>query len=309
MDCWCQHPTIPCAAPNPTLDPIILIRVDPNRPPVNPMPRIVVLGTGTDVGKTYVTSRLAAALASNPNNQPVSAIKPIESGVRSSRWSSSDITQPPSGTRRETAPPTIALPATDTDAAVLASESYPIFDAPVHAYSFPEPVSPHLAARLNEVVIDISVAADWVTRFERSRATTHDTTLHYNRVERSGSSGRRSWTLIETAGAALSPLARGVTNLDFARLLEPAMWILVAPDRLGVLHDLTTTLHTMRHLGRQPDSVVLSQATAPDPSTGTNAQELRELGIAEIDAVLARGEQLPSDYLARLLQLAAMRLL
>ncbi len=270
------------------------------------MPRIVVLGTGTDVGKTYTTRRLAAALAADPANYPVAALKPIESGVTNTPNSGSVNVPPQLVGRAEEALAKRPFHTPLTDAAMLAAESRPQFEPPAHAYSFSESVSPHLAARLNGESIDISVAAAWVKTHERSITTTHHNTSQYPSAKQPSSVVRRPWILVETAGAALSPLAKGVTNLEFARLLDPAIWILVAPDRLGVLHDLTTTLHTMRDLGRPPDSIVLSQATAPDQSTGTNASELRELGIAEIDAVLARGESLPSDYPARLHHLVTL---
>ncbi|HET9956027.1 MAG TPA: dethiobiotin synthase, partial [Polyangiaceae bacterium] len=94
--------------------------------------------------------------------------------------------------------------------------------------------------------------------------------------------------LVESAGASFSPLSSQETNFDLALRLEPAIWILVAPDSLGVLHDLTTTLALMRERGRLPDYVVLNQARPPDASTGTNAEELSRLRIAQPELVVRR---------------------
>jgi dethiobiotin synthetase len=107
-----------------------------------------------------------------------------------------------------------------------------------------------------------------------------------------------SFVLVETAGGALTPLAPGITNFDLALALEPAVWILVAPDALGVLHDVSATLEALSARGRSPDVVVLSEAREPDASTGTNAAELRELGIAAPVAVAARGDGYALDVFA-----------
>jgi dethiobiotin synthetase len=110
-----------------------------------------------------------------------------------------------------------------------------------------------------------------------------------------------SYQLIETAGGLFSPLSRGTTNLDLALALEPALWILVAHDGLGVLHDVRTTLLALRAMtNRTPDYLVLSASRAPDASTGTNARELARLGLPRPVAVLSAG----GDASAELLPLA-----
>ncbi|HET7544579.1 MAG TPA: hypothetical protein VFK05_32135, partial [Polyangiaceae bacterium] len=98
------------------------------------------------------------------------------------------------------------------------------------------------------------------------------------------------WSVIETAGGVFSPLGPGITNFELALALEPATWVLVAADALGVLHDVSATLKAMRASGRLPDHLVLSGARAPDESTGGNAAELATLGIAAPSANLARDD-------------------
>ena len=93
-------------------------------------------------------------------------------------------------------------------------------------------------------------------------------------------------SLVELAGGAFSPLGPGLTNVDLALALDPALWLLVAPDALGVLHDVTASL---RALPRPPDAVVLSGSRPPDQSTGGNAQELASLGIVPVLDVVAAG--------------------
>ena len=72
----------------------------------------------------------------------------------------------------------------------------------------------------------------------------------------------------------------GAEAVILARALDPAIWLLVGADALGVLHDVTATLGFARALGRPPDHVLLSASRSPDASTGTNAAELEALGIA-----------------------------
>lgn len=195
--------------------------------------RLVVLGTGTDVGKTYVTALLAVGLARRAR---VLALKPIESGV---------------------------APGVAGDAGVLAEKAgHP---AILSSWRFPRGVSPHLASRDQGITIDVAQVAAWVEAREREHAP--------------------AITLIESAGGALSPLAAGVSNVELALAVQPAVWVLVASDSLGVLHDISATL---RALPRRPDAVVLSSARAPDASTGSNAVELRRLQICEVLAEIGR---------------------
>ena len=195
--------------------------------------RIVVLGTGTDVGKTYVTATLARLLRSVGS---VLALKPVESGVE----------QGASG-----------------DAGRIAQAAG--HAAALSPWRLRRPVSPHLAAREQGLTIGLEEVVKWV-EIEERRASA-------------------DVTLVETAGGAFSPLAQGVTNVDLAAALGPARWLLVAPDALGVLHDVTATLRAMQ---RRPDAIVLSGARPADQSTGTNAAEPLSLGICEVLEVISR---------------------
>ena len=218
------------------------------------MPRVVVLGAGTGVGKTRVSVALLRALATR--GVPTLGLKPIESGILR-------------GVNDEPAP--------DSDAAALAAAGSLQTTLPHPLYALGEPISPHLAARRAGVELDVARCSDWVATSEESVAP---------RV----SSHSALWTVVETAGGVFSPLGVATRNFELARALGPAIWLLVAPDALGVLHDLGATLGAMNALGRLPDHVLLSAARAPDASTGTNAAELTTLGIVRPSAVLARND-------------------
>ena len=217
------------------------------------MPRIVVLGCGTGVGKTRVSVALLRALARV--GSPAIGLKPVESGV----------------TQGLNSPPT------DSDAYALAGAGSvrPRLTHPLHA--FHQPISPHAAARAIHIEITLQPVVKWVEEAEQ-----HMTPLVM--------SGMASWSLVESAGGVFSPLSPRATNFDLATALEPAIWIVVAADALGALHEVTATLEAMRGRGREPNHVVLSAAREPDASTGSNARELSALGIVTPAATLARND-------------------
>jgi dethiobiotin synthetase len=221
--------------------------------------RVVILGCGTGVGKTRLSVALLRALAAR--GASVLGLKPIESGIEL-------------GVGADGEP--AAAPLT-SDAGALASASTVRTSVLHPLYALRDPVSPHLAARVAGVQIDVARVAEWTAQAEALVAP-HVT------------SRSADWTVIETAGGVFSPLAPGVTNFDLASALEPAIWVLVAADALGVLHEVSATLKAMRACGREPEHLVLSSARAPDASTGSNASELSSLGIATVSAVLARDD-------------------
>lgn len=195
--------------------------------------RVVLVGTGTSVGKTW----LGAALLREFRARGLRAVglKPIESGVGG---------EGPS------------------DGILLASESYR--EPSPAPYCFAPPISPHLAARRENRSITLALALTYVQSHESSSAAAASPDI----------------VIIETAGGLFSPLSMELTNWDLARALDPANWVLVGADALGVLHDTTATLLAAQARGRRPDLVALSEARLADASTGTNADELERLGIA-----------------------------
>jgi dethiobiotin synthetase len=234
------------------------------------VPRLIVLGCGTGVGKTRFSLALLRALAAR--GVPTVGLKPIESGI-----------DPGAG----------SMPGTDAAALRTAATLSPSNSRPLYALA--APVSPHLAAKAEGLRIDERLAASWV-RHAESEVATH--VVPYMAV----------WSVVETAGGVFSPLSATATNLELALALEPATWVLVAADALGVLHDVSATLQAMRARNRAPDHLVLCAARAPDASTGTNATELAALGIATPSAVLARDDDRGLDALVALLLEKSLKL-
>ncbi len=191
--------------------------------------RIVVLGVGTQIGKTWV----ATALARSAERSTCIALKPIETGCDPA-----------------------AQPA---DAAALAEAAGHSCVSP--HYVFSDPMTPWLAAELAGSTIDLELIPTWV----REHTTKRGTAIH------------ATTCIVETAGGVFSPLTEDETNFDLARQLDPALWLLVAPNRLGVLHDVGATLHAMRALNRPPDMLVLNHHAATDASTSSNLSLLQRL--------------------------------
>lgn len=203
---------------------------------------VVIVGTGTNVGKTHVGQALLASGAGR-----LAAWKPIESGATAE--------------------------SSDTRALSRAGPTHPPL------YSLSEPISPHLAARRQGVVIDRSLVVEGARR---------------QAVE-------SEVLLIETAGGLFSPLDVKLTNADLVLALAPSRVLLVAADRLGVLHDVGATVGAARALGLGIDALVLSTPEHPDPSTGTNRAELESTVGIRVAAVFPRAafDAAPSRDAAR----------
>lgn len=219
--------------------------------------RWIVLGTGTGVGKSYVARSLVCAIAEAGG--AVAGLKPIETGC----GTSSD------GRPRE------------GDAALLEAASARVKHPRPHPlYGFHEPIAPSLAAHREGQTLDVDAVASWVDRVRSQLPAS------------ASPEGGVPALVIETAGGVFSPLSESATNFELACTLGEACWILVAPDRLGVLHDVTSTLRAMAALGRRPDLLVLSAPAQPDLSTGSNAAELRRLGLTSPIIELGRDQPL-----------------
>jgi dethiobiotin synthetase len=162
-----------------------------------------------------------------------------------------------------------------TDARALGSTSFHVKHPANHPlYGFPDPVTPSLAARRSGITIRIPEIARWV---ESVRFTSEPSVPRH--------------LIIETAGGVFSPIGDGITNYDLALGLDPATWILVAPNRLGVLHDIGSCLRALTALDRAPDALVLSAPVEPDSSTPHNADELRHQGVKLPIIELSRNDE------------------
>ncbi len=197
-------------------------------------PLVVVVGTGTDVGKTHVATAVLRAWGVHAKTI---GYKPVETGVG------------PSGVGE--------------DARSLAEASTFHVKHPPLVYRFAPPVSPHLAARSEGVVLDLAKLAEQAAEL---------------RAQADG-------VVVELAGGLFTPVSREKVNADLARALRPSAVLLVAPDRIGVLHDVGATLRAARACGLPVTAIALSAPLSPDASTGTNATEIEDImGVS----VLAR---------------------
>jgi dethiobiotin synthetase len=132
----------------------------------------------------------------------------------------------------------------------------PMFHVKPSPYLFRKPVSPHLAAREEGRTVDLSVVA----RFLESAPDGADLIF------------------LELPGGLFSLLAPGVCNADLAERVEPHALLLVAPDRLGVLHDVGATMRALAGTRLRATAIALVAPARPDASTGTNAAELATAG-------------------------------
>jgi dethiobiotin synthetase len=111
-----------------------------------------------------------------------------------------------------------------------------------------EPLSPHLAARREGIAIE--------------SAALHATLENLDR--------RHAIVVVELAGGLFSPFDDHLDNAEWIGDLEPRT-IVVAPDRLGVLHDCGAVVRAALAV----HAIVLSPPERADASSGTNATELR----------------------------------
>jgi len=143
-------------------------------------------------------------------------------------------------------------------------------------YMLRRAISPHLAARLEGRTVELAPILAYVEGA---------------RLEAEG-------LVVELAGGLFSPLAPGLANVDVVAALRPDAHLLVASDRLGVLHDVTAAVRAARatSLAAVPTAIVLVTPATPDASTGTNAAELSVVTDIPVAAVLPRA---PVEELAR----------
>ena len=93
--------------------------------------------------------------------------------------------------------------------------------------------------------------------------------------------------LVEGAGGLLSPLTWTETSRELAKKLG-ARAVLVAADRLGTLSHTLMAMEVLEQAGVPIAAIVFSAPASADPSTGRNAEALREFSAYERVAVLPR---------------------
>ncbi len=170
------------------------------------------------------------------------------------------------------------VPGATTDAARLeAVSTFHVKPSPLGApYAFPRPISPHLAARdAGAPPIRVDAIRDLVAN----------------------ASADGDFVLVELAGGLFSPISDTAFNADVAASLSADVTILVAPDRLGVLHDVFAALRAASTVPLHFDAILLSAPENPDASTGRNGPEIRRLspGMPVFELPRAAPRELAAD--------------
>ena len=135
-------------------------------------------------------------------------------------------------------------------------------------FFFAEPISPHLAARAAGRPIDVDAV---VSEIDAIRATA-------------------DVTLVELPGGLFTPLTDTSVNAALARALAPDVMVLVAPDRLGVLHDVIAVHRAADSVPLEIHVVALVAPERADASTGRNADEIVRLLSPLMLARIARAD-------------------
>jgi dethiobiotin synthetase len=119
-------------------------------------------------------------------------------------------------------------------------------------YALRDPVAPHLAARREGIVLRREAVLESIETVRQ----------------------RTEVLLVELPGGLFSPVLDDALNAELAVALAPHALLLVAPDRLGVLHDVIATVRAAATVPLRIDGVVLVAPPRADRSTGTNGAEL-----------------------------------
>lgn len=153
----------------------------------------------------------------------------------------------------------------------------------INPWHFDAPLSPSLAARL-----------------ERRKVTLGQVVDHLRRHSVAG-----DLTLVEGAGGLLSPLTADGDNRDLIVRLG-ALPLIVASNRLGVIHDVRAVLGNLPSRLRDRAPVVLMAPAEADDSTAYNARSLGEflepdriVELPRVSEAVQAGVAQPSPSLTR----------
>ena len=193
------------------------------------MARVVfITGTGTNVGKTVVTGLLISHALSK--GIKARAIKPISTGSRSDGEMLFE----------------------------LQNRKLPL--AQINPLHFTAPVTPLLAARMEEANITMSHLMALVLSHE----------------------SECDLLLVEGAGGLLSPLGHKLNLGDLIKAIGGEV-IVVAQNRLGVLNEVLLTVEALAARGRSRARIVLANHGPHDESSRSNKAALEELEMEVLE--------------------------
>jgi dethiobiotin synthetase len=97
--------------------------------------------------------------------------------------------------------------------------------------------------------------------------------------------------IVEGAGGLFSPLADGLLNIDLAKQFDSAKLLIVAANRLGVIHQVLATCEAGKQNGITPSGIILCQPTPDsDESVSTNRAEIERYSDVPVIGSVAYGE-------------------
>jgi len=171
---------------------------------------VFVTGTDTEVGKTFVSTALAAA--ARRRGLRVAVMKPIAAGAEAT----------PLGLRNDDALALLAAARGTSIDAEIGAEDY----FRVNPYCFAPPVSPHIAAAEAGVTPDI----DLIAGLAREQAERDD------------------WLVVEGAGGWLAPISHELSISDLGQALGLPVLVVVGM-RLGCLNHAQLTCRDILRSG------------------------------------------------------------
>ncbi len=172
---------------------------------------IFIVGTNTDIGKTFVSGGIVYTL--NKNDINTCYFKPVQSGVpkdEDDNLSDVEFIKKISGIKQD------------------------IRD--MNAYSFEEPISPHLAARRQSVLIDKKKILEQYRELEKI----HD------------------YIVIEGAGGVIVPITEDYYIYDLIKDMNSKV-IVVASSKVGTINQTCLTVDFLRRQGIEISGIVINR--------------------------------------------------
>ncbi len=192
---------------------------------------LFIAGTDTGVGKTFIAGGLASFF--HQRGVRVGVMKPVESGCEPF----ADGLYPQDGAFLQ------KMSASNDDLDKIVP------------YRLEHPLTPSVAAELEDVVIDLEA----IQNIYQQREDQYDLML------------------VEGVGGLLAPLYKRLTSVDLIRLLDIPL-IVVARNALGTINHTLLTVEHARESGLTVFGVILNCCSPdPDVSVETNPRVIREL--------------------------------
>ncbi len=236
--------------------------------PLN-MSGVFIIGTDTEVGKTYQAVKLAQALCARSIR--VGVYKPVASGVVDQVISdlSASTSSPPHDHMH-------------SDATLLqAAAQTPVPIERICPQSFRAPLAPPMAAGLEGRAVDeplLRTGAEWWTN-------------------------ACDFLIVEGAGGALSPISASLTVLDLASNLGLPL-IVVAANRLGVVNHVLLTIEAAASRGLDIIGIILNNLP-PSPTdppalsaqvVGTSSRNVTASCLTEAASAQTTNRQLLQSF-------------